>query len=65
MPSCLLVYLSVNFIRYIHHILTNEQALCAHQLAAIVLPVKVLIAILEGGDYPTSNLIKPYIREID
>ncbi len=47
-----------------HHILTDEQALCAHQLAAILSPVKVLVAILEGGDYPTSNLIKPYIGKM-
>ena len=52
------------FIRYRHHILTDEQALCAHHLAVIRSPVKVLLAILEGGDYPTSNLIKPYIGKM-
>ena len=52
------------FIRYIHHILTDEQALCARQLAAILSHVKVLIAIIEGGDYPTSNLIDPYIGKM-
>ena len=52
------------FIRYIHHILTDEQALRAHQLAAILSPVKILIAILRGEDYPTSNLIKSYIGKM-
>ena len=50
------------FISYIRKILIDEQALIAHQLAAILSTVKVLID-LEGGEYPTSNLIKPYIRK--
>ena len=52
------------FIRCIHHIVTDEQALGAHQLATIISPVKVPTAILEDRDYPTRNLIKPYIGKM-
>jgi hypothetical protein len=46
------------------HVLTDEQALCAHQMAAILAPVKVLIATMEASEYPTSNLVKPYIGKM-
>jgi hypothetical protein len=46
------------------HVLTDEQALCAHQMAAVLSPVKVLIATMEASEYPTSNLVKPYIGKM-
>ncbi len=33
-------------------------------MAAILAPVKVLIAAMEASEYPTSNLVKPYIGKI-
>ncbi len=36
----------------------------AHQLAAILSPVKTLISILEASAYPTSNLVKPFIGKM-
>lgn len=47
-----------------HHKLDEEDFLCVHQLAAILSPVKVLLATLEAGKYPTSNLVKPYIGKM-
>ena len=44
--------------------LTDEQALCAHQMSAVLAPVKVLIATMEASAYPTSNLVKPYIGKM-
>ena len=49
---------------YNNHKLTDEDFLCAHQLAAILSPVKVLLSTLEAGNYPTSNLVKPYIGKM-
>ena len=50
--------------RYNNHVLTDEEALCAHQLAQILSPVKTLIATLEASSYPTSNLVKPYVGKM-
>ena len=44
--------------------LTDEQALCAHQMSAILAPVKVLIATMEAFAYPTISLVKPYIGKM-
>ena len=33
-------------------------------MAAVLGPVKVLIATLEASTYPTSNLVKPYIGKM-
>ena len=33
-------------------------------MAAILAPVKVLIASMEASEYPTSNLVKPYIGKM-
>ena len=41
------------------HMLNDEQFLCAHQMATVLQHVQQLIATLERGNYPTSNLVKP------
>ena len=46
------------------HMLNDEQFLCAHQMADVLHPVSQLIATLEGGLYPTSNLVKPYVEQM-
>ena len=46
------------------HILNDEQFLCAHQMAVVLQPVQQLLATLEGGLYPTSNLVKPYVGKM-
>ena len=33
-------------------------------MAAVLSPVKVLIATMEASEYPTSNLVKPYIGKM-
>jgi hypothetical protein len=33
-------------------------------MAAVLAPVKVLIATMEASGYPTSYLVKPYIRRM-
>ena len=33
-------------------------------MAAVLAPVKVLIATMEASEYPTSNLVKPYIGKM-
>ena len=33
-------------------------------MAAILAPVKVVIATMEASDYPTSNLVKPYVGKM-
>ena len=40
------------------------EFIVAHQLAAILSPVKTLISILEASAYPTSNLVKPFIGKM-
>ena len=50
--------------RYYQHVLSHDEEIVAHQMAAILNPVKVIIATLEGGAYPTSNLVKPIIGKI-
>ena len=49
---------------YKDHMLSDEQFLCAHQMAAVLQPCQQLIATLEGGLYPTSNLVKPYVGKM-
>jgi hypothetical protein len=46
------------------HMLKDEQFLFAHRMAAVLQPVQQLIATLEGGNYPTSNLVKPYVGKM-
>lgn len=46
--------------------MTPEMFVACHQLAAILQPLQVLIAVLEATKQPTSNLVKPYVgRMID
>jgi len=46
------------------HMLNDDQFLCAHQMATVLQHVQQLIAMLEGGNYPTSNLVKPYVGKM-
>jgi hypothetical protein len=44
--------------------LTDEHALCAHPMLAILAHVKVLITPMEASAYPTSNMVKPCIGKM-
>jgi len=44
--------------------LSDDQYVCAHHMAAVLHLVQQLIATLEGGLYPTSNLVKPYVGKM-
>ena len=46
------------------HMLNDEHYLCAHHMAAALHHVQQLIATLEGGLYPTSILVKPYVGKM-
>ena len=50
--------------RYHQHVLSHDEEIVAHQMVAILNPVKVIIATLEGGAYPTSNLVTPIIGKV-
>ena len=52
------------YCRYANHVLSNDEEIVAHQLAAVLAPVKLVIATLEGSGYPTSNLVKPIIGRL-
>jgi len=46
------------------HMLSDEQYVCAHHMAVVLHYVEQLIATLEGGLDPTSNLVKPYVGKM-
>ena len=50
--------------RYHQHVLSRGEEIVTYQLAAILNPVKVIIATLEGGPYPTRNLVKQIIGKM-
>ena len=50
--------------RFKDHMLNDEQFMCAHQMAAILHLALHLISTIEGGKYPTSNLVKPYVGKM-
>ena len=47
--------------RYHQHVLSNDAEIVAHQMAANLNSVKVIIATLKGGACPMRNLVKPII----
>ena len=49
---------------YHQHVLSHDEEIVAHQMAAIFNPVKVIIATLEGGAFPMSNLVKSIIGKM-
>jgi len=46
------------------YVLSDEQYLSTHQMAFVLYHVQQLIATLEGGMYPTSILVKPYVENM-
>ena len=50
--------------RHHQHVLSHDEEIAAYQMAAILNPIKVINAMLEGVAYLTSSLMKPIIGKM-